>query len=91
VRADGALQSAAAVLTLLRGGGQADQPTGRQAGNVWWGRGRTIRVEVLEGAARPVQLDGEVTGHTPFEARLLPAALTVLVGPNGPSQGPNHG
>jgi len=27
-----------------------------------------------------VQLDGEVTGTTPFEARLLPGALAVLVG-----------
>jgi NAD(P) transhydrogenase len=28
-----------------------------------------------------MQLDGEVTGATPFEARLLPGALSVLVGP----------
>jgi diacylglycerol kinase family enzyme len=38
-------------------------------------------VELIEGVARPVQLDGEVTGATPFEARLLPGALSVLVGP----------
>ena len=48
---------------------------------VWWGRGRTVRVEIPEGLPRPVQLDGEVTGTTPFEARLLPGALSVLVGP----------
>jgi len=71
--ADGALQSASAVLELLWGNGK-----GRR---VWWGRGRTVRVEVPEGAPRPVQLDGEVTGTTPFEARLLPGALAVLVGP----------
>src|SRR5436309_2251918 len=35
---------------------------------------------VPNGTARPVQLDGEVTGTTPFEARLLPGALAVLVG-----------
>jgi diacylglycerol kinase family enzyme len=40
-----------------------------------------VRVEVPDGAARPVQLDGDVTGETPFEARLLPGALSVLVGP----------
>jgi len=40
-----------------------------------------VRVEVPEGTPRPVQLDGEVTGTTPFEARLLPGALAVLVGP----------
>jgi len=48
---------------------------------VWWARGRAVTVEVMDGAARPVQLDGEVTGTTPFEARVLPGALSVLVGP----------
>jgi diacylglycerol kinase family enzyme len=71
--ANGVFQSARAVFELLLGNG-----TGRR---VWWARGRTIRVEVLEGAQRPVQLDGEVTGTTPFEVRLLPRALSVLVGP----------
>jgi diacylglycerol kinase family enzyme len=28
---------------------------------------------------QPVQLDGEVVGETPFEARLMPGALSVLV------------
>jgi len=73
--ADGAFQSARAVFELLLGNGRAK---GRR---IWWARGKTIRVEVPEGAARPVQLDGEVTGATPFEARLLPGALSVLVGP----------
>jgi diacylglycerol kinase (ATP) len=71
--ADGAIQSARAILELFLGNG-----TGRR---VWWARGRSIRVEVPEGAARPVQLDGEVTGATPFDVTILPAALTVLVGP----------
>ncbi len=71
--ADGALQSASAIVELFLGNG-----TGRR---VWWARGRSIRVEVEGGAERPVQLDGEVTGATPFEAQLLPSALTVLVGP----------
>lgn len=72
--ADGAFQSARAVFELLfRENGE-----GRR---VWSARGRTVRVEVPEGASRPVQLDGEVTGTTPFEARLLPGALAVLVGP----------
>ncbi|MFN2570435.1 MAG: diacylglycerol kinase family protein [Gemmatimonadales bacterium] len=72
--ADGVLQSASAVFELLLGNGAAK---GRR---VWWGRGKTVRVEVPDGSPRPVQLDGEVTGTTPFEATLLPGALAVLVG-----------
>jgi len=75
--ADGALQSASAVLELFLGGGGARNGKGRR---VWWARGRSVRVEVLDDAPRPVQLDGEVTGETPFEAQLLPGALAVLVG-----------
>jgi diacylglycerol kinase family enzyme len=76
--ADGALQSVQAVLEMLfRSNGRS------KLKRVWWGRGRTVRVELAGGAGppRPVQLDGEVTGTTPFEARLLPGALSVLVGP----------
>ncbi len=73
--ADGAVQSASAVIELLLGNGD------RKGRRIWWARGRTVRVEVPDGAPRPVQLDGEVTGATPFEARLLPGALAVLVGP----------
>jgi len=76
LEADGAFQSASAVMELFLGG--AKNGKGRR---VWWARGRTVRVEVPEGAPRPVQLDGDVTGETPFEARLLPGALSVLVGP----------
>ncbi len=75
--ADGAFQSASAVIELLLSNGKVDGK-GRR---VWWARGRSVRVEVPEGTPRPVQLDGEVTGTTPFEARLLPGALAVLVGP----------
>src|SRR6266513_2568494 len=74
--ADGALQSATAVMELFLGRGRNGK--GRR---VWWARGRTVRVEVPDSAPRPVQLDGDVTGETPFEARLLPGALSVLVGP----------
>ena len=70
--ADGALQSASAVVELLFGGN-----AGRR---VWWSRGKNVRVEVPGSVDRPVQLDGEVTGTTPFEARLLSGGLPVLVG-----------
>jgi diacylglycerol kinase family enzyme len=73
LEADGAFESIGAVAELLLGGNDK----GRR---VWWSRGRTVRVEALDGAHRPVQLDGEVTGTTPFEARLLPGALPVFVG-----------
>ncbi|HEY7194382.1 MAG TPA: diacylglycerol kinase family protein [Gemmatimonadales bacterium] len=73
--ADGAFQSASAVVELLLGDRNGK---GRR---VWWARGRAVSVDVLDQVPRPVQLDGEVTGTTPFEARLLPGALSVLVGP----------
>ena len=74
--ADGLFQSMQAVLEMLfRRNGTT------KLRRVWWGRGRTVSVEVTEGLPRPIQLDGEVTGTTPFEARLLPRALSVLVGP----------
>ena len=73
--ADGAFQSVSALAELFLGNRNGK---GRR---VWWARGRAVTVEVMDGAARPVQLDGEVTGTTPFEARVLPGALSVLVGP----------
>src|SRR5438876_10242574 len=48
--ADGALQSASAVLELFLGGGGARNGKGRR---VWWARGRSVRVEVLDDAPRP--------------------------------------
>ncbi|MGH7569452.1 MAG: diacylglycerol/lipid kinase family protein, partial [Gemmatimonadales bacterium] len=77
LRATGAVESVAAFWDLLRGVGGAGND-GAQ-GRVWFARGRTVRVEVAAPAPRPVQLDGEPTGTTPFEARLVPGALTVLV------------
>ena len=84
LHADGIGQSVAAVWDLFRGSANG-------AGRVWWGRGRTIRVEVVGAPPRPVQLDGEVVGNTPFETRLLPGALTVLVDPAGGWKGARHG
>src|SRR5438093_673971 len=72
--ADGVFQSVSAVIELLLGNGE------NKGRRVWWARGREVRVEVPNGAARPVQLDGEVTGTTPFAARLRPGGLAVLVG-----------
>ena len=76
--ADGTLQSLAAFWELVRGRWNHAR---RPAERVWFGRGRAVRVEVVAGAQQPVQLDGDVTGETPFEARLLPGALSVLVDP----------
>jgi len=84
LHADGIGQSVAAVWDLFRGSANG-------AGRVWWGRGRTIRVELVSDRPRPVQLDGEVVGDTPFETRLLPGALTVLVDPAGRWKGARHG
>jgi diacylglycerol kinase family enzyme len=56
---------------------------GSATGRVWFDRGTTVRVEVLEGEPRPVQLDGEASGATPFEVRVLPGALPVLAGARG--------
>jgi len=75
--ADGALESVLAFWELARGSNGARGESGR----LWFARGRSVRVETLAGGARPVQLDGEVTGVTPFEVRLLPGALSVLVDP----------
>ena len=84
LRADGTLESLAAFLELWR------RPrNGRGTGRLWFGRGRTVRVEVLDGPPRPIQLDGEPWGDTPFETRLLPHALPILV--NRASAPPGEG
>ena len=80
LRADGALESVTAFLALLRGPANGSR-------QLWFGRGRDVRVEVLEGPSAPVQLDGEVKGETPFQARLVPGALRVLVDPATASHG----
>ena len=74
LRAEGVWQSLGAFFELVRRPANG----GRR---LWFGRGRTVRVEVLEGPPRPMQLDGEPWGDAPFEARLLPAALPVIVDP----------
>jgi diacylglycerol kinase family enzyme len=71
LRATGAWQSITAFIELLFGGGPSQ---------VWRGRGRTIRVS-MENGDLPAQLDGELIGTTPLEARALPGALRVLVDP----------
>ena len=76
LRADGVAGSFAALWEMVRGVARAT-PGGR----LWAARGRRVKVDVIGGPARPVQLDGEVAGVTPFEVRILPHALTVLVDP----------
>ena len=76
LRAEGTIESLAAFLELVR------RPRNGMR-RLWFGRGRVVRVEVLDGAARPMQLDGEPRGDTPFEARLLPGALSVSVDRRG--------
>ena len=74
LKADGTIESVSAFWELLRGPRNGSR-------RIWFGRGRTVRVEVIEGPPRPVQMDGEPAGQTPFEARLVPRALSVLVDP----------
>lgn len=83
LRAEGAFESLSAFFELLR------RPR-NGARRLWFGRGRTVRVEVLEGPPRPMQLDGEPAGDAPFEARLLPAALRVIVDPRTAPLGKAH-
>jgi len=77
--ADGALGSLAAFAELFYGSWNGTSAPGRR---LWFARGRTILVEALGISGQPVQLDGEVCGETPFEARLLPGALSVIVDPD---------
>jgi len=76
LRADGAWQSVTAIVELLMGRARLRRD------QVWFGRGRVIRIEVDEGPALPVQLDGDLAGTTPLEVRVLPGALNVLVDPD---------
>jgi diacylglycerol kinase (ATP) len=79
VRADGMIESALALFDVLR-----MHSSGTGGDRIFTARGRVIKVE-MDGVERPVQLDGEPSGETPFEARLLPGALTVLQ-----KRGKNH-
>ena len=78
LRADGMWQSMTAFMELMvRRGAARNQ--------VWFARGRSIRIESA-GAALPTQLDGDVVGTTPLDIRILPGALTVFVDPRTSSQ-----
>lgn len=76
LRADGAWDSVVSFVTFLRTRGATDG-----SGRIWSARGRTVTVEVPDGTPRPVQLDGELVGSTPFAVDVVPGALTVLVDP----------
>lgn len=76
LKADGVWDSVLSFAAFLKSRGATDG-----AGRIWSARGRIIKVEVLNGAQRPVQLDGELAGLTPFETRLVPGALRVIVDP----------
>lgn len=76
LKADGVWDSVISFAAFLRSRGATDG-----TGRIWSARGRTIKVEVLGGVERPVQLDGELAGATPFEARLVPGGLRVIVDP----------
>ena len=75
VRAEGTIQSFTAFFEMLLGRGPS------RVRQLWFGRGSSVRLDVIDGPAQPTQLDGEVVGETPLEARVLPRALTVLVDP----------
>jgi len=77
IRADGVWDAVVSFATFLSTRGAPDA-----RGRIWTARGRVVKVEVLNGPPQPVQLDGELAGVTPFEARLVPRALTVLVDPD---------
>jgi len=73
LEATGMVESVAVMSRLLLG-----RKRGRgTGGGVRYARGRCISVEAE--VMRPVQLDGEPTGTTPFTAEVLPGALRVFV------------
>lgn len=73
IRADSFTESVRAVWELLREGGTSAAGPGRVA----YARGREITVTAT--TEQPVQLDGEPHGSTPFTARVMPAAIRVLL------------
>jgi diacylglycerol kinase family enzyme len=92
LRANGAIDGVRAMWELLWATWKPSPPAGpleraNGAARVWFGRGRAIAVEVVAGPPQPVQLDGDVAGETPFEARVLPGGLSVL-SPAVPSSEP---
>jgi YegS/Rv2252/BmrU family lipid kinase len=86
VRANGTIQSLTAFLEILLRRGP------HRVSQLWFGRGANVRLETIGGRPQPAQLDGEVVGDTPLEARLLPHALTILVDPDTvPGGARSHG
>lgn len=67
--AEGLVETVDVLWQLVRGKGNGN-------GRVRYARGRVVTVETTPG--RPVQLDGEAAGETPFTAELLPGALHVF-------------
>jgi YegS/Rv2252/BmrU family lipid kinase len=82
IRANNLSQSIRAVWDLLR----LTAP-GAPGGRTFVGhaRGREIRVETE--AVQPVQLDGEPGGETPFTARVVPDAISIMM----PRRSARHG
>jgi len=72
IRADSFTESIRAIWELLREGGTGAGAPGRVA----YARGREITVE--SATPRPVQLDGEPHGQTPFTAQVVAGAIRVL-------------
>lgn len=70
LQAHGATESVRAMVDLVT------RPRGSR--RAWRARGRTVEVALVDGPARPVQMDGEAAGTTPFATRLVPAGLLVL-------------
>lgn len=70
VRAGSALEGLGIVWRFLVG--QAEG-----AEQLWFARGQRVTVET--DAPQAVQLDGEVTGETPFTAQIVPAAIDIMV------------
>jgi YegS/Rv2252/BmrU family lipid kinase len=68
LRADGFLDSVGAALQFVGG---------VEGGQVEYARGAEVTVEMEP--SRPMQMDGEAAGGTPFTAKVLPGALRVLV------------
>jgi diacylglycerol kinase (ATP) len=85
LRADNLLQSVTAFVELKLGARKDGRSQVRIA------RGKTVRIDVDAGGSTPTQLDGEVVGTTPLEARIVPASLTVLVNPDTAPTGGRRG
>ena len=70
LRANGLFEAARVAFELLMGWGDSSPRVSHFRGT---------SIEIRTEAPRPVQMDGEEAGFTPFTARLLPGALQVIV------------